>query len=99
MKRFITTCILSLSISFTATAQFHYPKAEKGSVVDDYFGTKVADPYRWMEDVDAPKTKEWVEQENELTFSYLEKIPFRNKIKKRIEEIWNYPKYSAPQKA
>ena len=98
MKRFIFTCILFLSAPLITSAQLHYPKAEKGSTVDDYFGTKVADPYRWMEDVDAPKTKEWVEQENKLTFSYLEKIPFRDKIKKRIEEIWNFPKYSSPQK-
>ena len=98
MKRFIFTYILFLAMPLVASAQLQYPKAEKGTVVDDYFGTKVADPYRWMEDVDAPKTKEWVEQENKLTFGYLDKIPFREKIKKRIEEIWNYPKYSEPQK-
>src|SRR5207244_3893925 len=81
-----------------ASAQLHYPKAEKGKTVDNYFGTKVADPYRSMEDVDSHDTKEWVEEENKVTFGYLEKIPFREKIKKRIEEIWNYPKYSFQQK-
>ncbi|MDP4219128.1 MAG: prolyl oligopeptidase family serine peptidase [Bacteroidota bacterium] len=99
MKRFLAASLFFLCAPLLASAQWHYPKPEKGTVVDDYFGTKVADPYRWMEDVDAPKTKEWVEDENKLTFDYLSKIPFRDKIKKRIEEIWNYPKYSSPQKA
>ncbi len=99
MKRFIFSCIIFLCAPLVVSAQLQYPKPEKGKTIDDYFGTKVADPYRWMEDVDAPKTKEWVEQENKLTFNYLDKIPFRDKIKKRIEEIWNFPKYSAPQKA
>ncbi len=98
MKRFILTSLLLINIPLISAAQMQYPKPEKGTVADDYFGTKVPDPYRWMEDVDSSKTKEWVEQENKLTFAYLDKIPFRNKIKKRIEEIWNYPKYSAPQK-
>lgn len=99
MKRFIFATALFVSLPLVSSAQLKYPKAEKGTTVDDYFGTKVADPYRWMEDVDAPKTKEWVEHENELTFDYLKKIPYRDKIKSRIEEIWNYPKYTAPQKA
>jgi len=78
-----------------ASAQFHYPQPEKGTTVDDYFGTKVR-----IIPVDGgcrcSETKEWVEQENKLTFDYLEKIRFRNKIK-RMEELWNYPIYS-PQK-
>jgi prolyl oligopeptidase len=98
MKRFIFICILFASAPLVLSAQLKYPTPEKGNVVDDYFGTKVSDPYRWMEDVDAPKTKEWVEEENKLTHSYLEKIPYRDKIKKRMEEIWNFPKYSSPQK-
>ncbi len=99
MKRFIFAVFLLMSIEGTASAQsIKYPQTEKGNVSDDYFGTKVADPYRWLEDADAPKTKEWVEAENSVTFDYLSKIPFRDKIKKRIEELWNYPKYTAPQK-
>ena len=84
MKRFILTCLLLTTFPLISIAQLQYPKPEKGTVVDDYFGTKVADPYRWMEDVDSSKTKAWVEQENKLTFAYLDKIPFRNKIKKEI---------------
>ncbi len=98
MKRFIIFLILAMSFSITATAQLKYPSTDKGNVVDEYFETKVADPYRWLESEDSAKTKEWVDAQSKFAFSYLESIPFRDKIKKRIEEIWNYPKYSAPQK-
>ncbi len=76
-----------------------YPLTEKGTQVDDYFGTKVADPYRWLEDDQAPEVKKWVEAQNKVTFSYLEKIPFREKIRERLKAIYNYPRYSAPTKA
>jgi len=98
MKRFTIFLILVMSIFQAATAQLKYPPTDKGSVVDDYFGTKVADPYRWLESEDSSKTKEWVDAQSKFAFDYLESIPFREKIKKRIEEIWNFPKYSAPQK-
>lgn len=75
-----------------------YPVTDKGTVVDEYFGTKVSDPYRWLESEDSTKTKAWVDEQSAFAFSYLESIPFRENIKKRIEELWNYPKYSAPQK-
>ncbi|OUJ73791.1 prolyl oligopeptidase family serine peptidase [Hymenobacter crusticola] len=74
-----------------------YPQAHKVDVVDDYFGTPVADPYRWLEDPDSPETKAWVEEENKVTFGYLEKIPFRNQIRDRLTKIWNYERYSVPQ--
>jgi prolyl oligopeptidase len=73
-----------------------YPVTEKGAVVDDYFGTKVADPYRWFEDDKSEATAKWVEAENKVTFDYLAKIPFREKIRTRLTEIYNYPRYSAP---
>jgi prolyl oligopeptidase len=73
-----------------------YPVTEKGAVVDDYFGTKVADPYRWLEDDKAENVGEWVEAQNAVTFGYLEQIPFRDKIRARLTEIYNYPRYSAP---
>ncbi len=73
-----------------------YPVTEKGDVVDDYFGTKVADPYRWLEDDNAENVKQWVEAQNAVTFGYLEQIPFREKIRARLTEIYNYPRYSAP---
>jgi prolyl oligopeptidase len=66
------------------------------TVVDDYFGTKVADPYRWLENDTSAQTKEWVDAQNSLTFKYLESIPFRDKIRERYTELYNYPKYSSP---
>jgi len=73
-----------------------YPVTEKGDVVDDYFGTKVADPYRWFEDENSEATAKWVQAENQVTFDYLAKIPVREKIRARLTEIYNYPRYSAP---
>ncbi len=80
------------------TAQLQYPVTKKGDVVDDYHGTKVADPYRWLEDDNSEETKAWVTEQNKVTQDYLSKIPFRDKVKKRLEELWNYPKYSSPFK-
>src|SRR5215467_1022167 len=76
--------------------QLKYPDTKKENVVDDYNGVKVEDPYRWLEDDNSEQTKAWVQEENQVTFDYLSKIPYRDKIKKRLEEIWNYPKYGAP---
>lgn len=73
-----------------------YHKTRRGTVVDSYFGTQVVDPYRWLEDDTAAETADWVQAQNEATFGYLEKIPFRERIEQRLEEVWNYPKYSAP---
>ncbi|MGE5358072.1 MAG: prolyl oligopeptidase family serine peptidase [Bacteroidales bacterium] len=73
-----------------------YPVAPKGDVADDYFGTKVNDPYRWMEDLNAPEVKRWIEAENALTFKYLDALPEREQLRARITELWNYPKVSAP---
>lgn len=75
-----------------------YPAAKKVDHVDDYFGQKVADPYRWLEEMDAPDTKAWVEAQVKVTDDYLGKIPFRDVFKKRYTEIWNYEKYTVPQK-
>ena len=77
----------------------NYPKTRQDpSVIDDYHGTKVADPYRWLEDDNSTETKAWVKAQNEITFSYLEKIPYRQATKERIEKLWNYEKYGAPFK-
>ncbi len=73
-----------------------YPKTRKGDVVDDYHGTKVADPYRWLEDDRAPEVTAWVEAQNKVTSDYLSRIPCRGKIKTRLEELFNYPRFSAP---
>ncbi|HQF41308.1 MAG TPA: prolyl oligopeptidase family serine peptidase [Ignavibacteriaceae bacterium] len=91
--------ILILTIMYGCSQQLKYPETKKVDVVDDYFGTKVADPYRWLEDDNSPETAEWVKEENNVTNEYLSKIPFRDKLKKRFEELYNYPKYSAPFRA
>jgi len=75
-----------------------YPQTKKANQVDDYFGTKVADPYRWLEDDNSTETKAWVDEENKVTFSYLDKIPFRENVKKRLTQLWNYEKLTAPVK-
>ncbi len=75
-----------------------YPKSKKVDTTDTYFGTNVNDPYRWLEDDRSKETEAWVKAENIVTFNYLNKIPFRENIKKRLEELWNYEKYSAPYK-
>jgi prolyl oligopeptidase len=80
----------------TVQQSFTYPVAAKGYVVDDYFGTKVADPYRWMEDLDSPATHAWVEAENKVTFDYLDTLPTRAPLKARLTQLVNYERYGAP---
>jgi prolyl oligopeptidase len=75
---------------------FVYPQAHKGDVVDDFHGTKVADPYRWLEDSDSPETVAWIEEQNRLTFGFLEKIPERDSIRSRLTQLWDYEKFGLP---
>ncbi|MES2695673.1 MAG: S9 family peptidase, partial [Verrucomicrobiota bacterium] len=75
-----------------------YPSAPRGDHVDTYHGTKVADPYRWLEDLDSPQTKTWVEAENELTFGFLKTLPQREAFRARLTTIWNYARSSVPMK-
>ena len=103
--------LVGISISFGAHAQNSttgasqqmmkknsYPVARKGDQVDDYHGVKVADPYRWLEDLDSDETRSWVDAENKLSFGFLEAIPARAAIKERITKLWNYEKYGVPFK-
>ena len=73
-----------------------YPAARKSDVVDDYHGTRVPDPYRWLEDPDSPESRAWIEAQNRLTAAYLAEIPARGAIRERLTKLWNYPKYGAP---
>ncbi len=75
-----------------------YPKTRKSDVIDAYFGKSVADPYRWLEDDKSAETTAWVDEQNSVTFSYLEQIPFRNKIRNRLSSLWNFEKYTTPFK-
>lgn len=87
-----------MATTFIAGAQIQYPVSKKQDISDDYHGRKVEDPYRWLEDDNSAETKNWVKSQNKITFSYLETIPFRDYVRKRLETLWNYPKYSSPFK-
>ncbi|HAF77181.1 MAG TPA: S9 family peptidase [Maribacter sp.] len=76
----------------------NYPVTAKVDTVDTYFGTEVKDPYRWLEDDRSPETEAWVKDQNKTTFDYLEKIPFRDDLKNRLEKLWNYEKLGSPFK-
>ncbi len=81
-----------------ADSAFSYPETEKVEYSDTYFGKEVPDPYRWLEDDNSEKTADWVSRQNDLTFNYLEKIPFRDQVRSRLEELQNYERVSAPFK-
>jgi prolyl oligopeptidase len=88
-------------MSVTLAAQqgpYQYPQAKKVNQVDDFFGTKIADPYRWLEDSDAPGTRAWIDAQNALTFAYLKQIPERERISKRLWELWDYERYGIPSR-
>lgn len=93
-------CLLLAGLAFVQSEaqQLAYPKTRKVQQTDDYFGTKVEDPYRWLEDDNSTDTKAWVDEENKVTFDYLAQIPYREKVKKRLTELWNFEKLSVPVK-
>ncbi|ELR70945.1 Prolyl endopeptidase [Fulvivirga imtechensis AK7] len=99
------TAFIFLAIIFIAcekkekeTQSFTYPKTAKVDTVDIYFDTEVPDPYRWLEDDRSEQTAQWVKAQNEVTFSYLNNIPFRDNIKQRLQDVFNYERLSAPNK-
>jgi prolyl oligopeptidase len=99
LTAFSTMCAMTLSTAAQDT-NLVYPETKTVDQVDDFHGTKVDDPYRWLED-DVRESEDvaaWVEAENKLTFDYLKKIPGRDRIEKRITELWNYEKIGAPSK-
>ena len=101
MKRMLVVTLVGLvAISCTSTetkeARLTYPVAAKGNVVDDYAGTKVADPYRWMEALDSKEVADWVAASNAVTDPYLEELPLREHFNTRLTELWNYPRVGVP---
>ena len=92
--------LLSCTVAASAPAQtpLSYPSTRRASQVDDYHGSKIADPYRWLEDTDSPETRAWVQAQNQVTFGYLASIPERTAIRNRLTQVWNYPKYDVPEK-
>ncbi|MEJ7758098.1 MAG: prolyl oligopeptidase family serine peptidase [Gemmatimonadaceae bacterium] len=101
-----STVIAFLAVSLAQAAEgqtppgaVRYPATARGSQTDDYHGSRIADPYRWLENTDSPETAAWVQAQNAVTFSYLAGIPARAAIRNRLMQVWNYPKYSSPSRA
>lgn len=104
MKKILITIGIIPFFSITQSMAQHanhnikYPNSPKQNVVDDYFGTKVADPFQWLENDTATEVTTWVDEQNQTTQNYLAQIPYRQKIKNRLTEIWNFPKYGVTSK-
>ena len=98
MKNLIVLSILTSTMASFGQSTIKYPTTKQQQVIDQYFGYEVADQYRWLEDDRSSETAAWVDAQNKVTFDYLEKIPFRNALKDRIQKLWNYEKISAPFK-
>ena len=94
----LIVCLLVTGVTLQMIKPNSYPPARKADQVDDYHGVKVADPYRWLEDLDSEETRKWVEAQNKLTFGFLDSIPPRAAIKDRVTKLWNYEKYGIPSK-
>ena len=96
MNRLIVFSLLTIILSCQNTNNLKYPTTEKSVVIDSYFGTDIQDPYRWLEDDLSEETMDWVNNQNKTTFNYLNSIPYKRNIKKRLEQIWNYEKRTSP---
>jgi len=100
MRTFVIAVLLIVlsSCTYLMAQQIKYPASKMVDQKDNYHGTEISDPYRWLEDGDSEETKNWVKSQNEVTDNYLAKIPFRDQIKNRLTDLWNYEKFSAPNK-
>jgi prolyl oligopeptidase len=101
MKKLLLATIaiaILLSCNNPMKKKIEYPVTKKGDVIDNYFGTEVQDPYRWLEDDKSEETAAWVKEQNKVTFGYLEAIPYREEIKSRLGKMWNFEKFTAPSR-
>jgi prolyl oligopeptidase len=103
MRRILRSILVAVGLALLAgcansTMPLTYPATRTTDQVDTYFGVGVPDPYRWLEDDNSPETKAWVEAENKVTFSFLDKIPQRDAIRRRLTKLWNYERFSVPFK-
>ena len=98
MKKTITLSAIVCTLVMNAQTKINYPETKKIDHTDTYFGEKINDPYRWLEDDRSAETEAWVKAQNVVTYGYLEQIPYRNQLKTRMEQLWNYEKISAPFK-
>jgi len=94
----LLACGMITANTFGQKSKLTYPITKKDNTVDTYFGVKVTDPYRWLENDTTKETAAWVKAQNKVTSSYLEKIPFKNKLKERLTNLTNYEKIGAPFK-
>lgn len=97
-KALVFVLIFVFAAAVPAQSRLTYPETKRGDQIDDYFGVKVADPYRWLENNDSKEVADWVEAENKVTFSYLDQIPYRKTIAERLTKLYNYPKIGAPSR-
>ncbi len=104
MKKLLTLALIACAAAAccqktkNTITMLPYPETLRGDVVEDYHGTPIADPYRWLEDADSAETAAWVAEQNKVTFNYLDQIPYRDAVRERLTQLWNYPKTSAPSK-
>ncbi len=98
MPLLVVACTDSQSMKDSKEEKIEYPETRKTDVTDDYFGTTVADPYRWLEDDRAEETENWVKAQNETTRKYLERIPYRDQIEQRLTQLFDYPRVSSPRR-
>ena len=96
MKRLAFFFLLLMLVGCEESSTLQYPETQKQAVTDTYFGEDVVDNYRWLEDDLSEETADWVGRQNDVTFDFLKKIPFRNQLKERLESLWNYEKIGAP---
>lgn len=101
--RFMSLTLLATALAWSASNQLNaedakliYPDTRRSDQVDDYHGHEIADPYRWLEDVDSDETRAWVKSQNEVTFGFLERVPQREALKRRLTELWNYERFGLP---
>jgi len=98
MKKTITISAIVCTLVMNAQTKINYPETKKIDHFDTYFDEKINDPYRWLEDDRSAETEAWVKAQNKVTYNYLEQIPYRNQLKNRMEQLWNYEKIGAPFK-
>ena len=96
MKKIATLSLVAFTFMTYAQSKIEYPKTKQETQTDTYFGTQVADPYRWLENDKSSETEDWVKAQNEVTNNYLSKIPYRDALKAQLTKLWNYEKTSAP---
>ncbi|HRK75260.1 MAG TPA: hypothetical protein PLL64_13345, partial [Rhodothermales bacterium] len=95
MKYILFWCMIGF-FQTVGAQRLPYPETRKTTQMDDYHGTMVSDPYRWLEDDHSLETAAWVEAQNRVTFDWLGKIPAPDKIRERLTALWNYPRFSVP---